>query len=298
MNNSFVLYTNYAEILQGLTMEEMGYIFKAILEYQATGKIIDLPKQLLIPFRFIKNQMDIDKEKYNQIKQARSEAGKMGGAPKGNKNAQNKQNKQNSLTKNNQNKQNNQNKHNDNVNDNVNNNENVIKDKEKEINKEKETEKQTPMSQAQQPPALLPDKPKPKPKPIEPKTPQAEVYEYFAAKYRKLTGIKYLSKKEDFINLAKLIKDYGTELVKQKINWLEIGCLHPGVFWFATDKSDFTIGALKTQWNAIIPKLTAEQKKEEERRRKEEEMQKRIIAGLEAEEQIRRQANVGNIGRV
>ena len=64
MENSFVLYTSYKEILQDLTVEEMGYIFKAILEYKDTGKIIDLPKPLLITFRFIKNQLDMDKEKY------------------------------------------------------------------------------------------------------------------------------------------------------------------------------------------------------------------------------------------
>lgn len=251
MNKSFVLYTNYAEILQGLTMEEMGYIFKAILEYQATGKTIDLPKQLLIPFRFIKNQMDIDKEKYNQIKQARSEAGKMGGAPKGNKNAQNKQNKQISLTKNNQNKQNNQNKHNDNVNDNVNVNENV---KEKEIKKEKE-------NQAETAPLALPQTKQI----LKPKTlnRQQLLYEYFSGKYKANTGLEYLPAKKDFVILAELLKTYTPEQIRQKIDWLETGCLHGGVFWFANDINDFTIGTLKSQWNHILPKLTEEQKKQQ-----------------------------------
>ena len=112
MENSFVLYTSYKDILQDLTIEEMGYIFKAILEYKDTGKIIDLPKPLLITFRFIKNQLDMDKEKYIAKIEKLKANGLKGGRPK---KQENKNQKANGFFKN----------HNVNDNDNVNVNVNV-----------------------------------------------------------------------------------------------------------------------------------------------------------------------------
>lgn len=111
-------------------------------------------------------------------------------------------------------------------------------------------------------------------------TTQAQVYGYFAELYKKHTKIEYLSKKIDFINLAKLIKQYGVELVKQKIDWLLTGCLN-SVFWFSKDINDFTISTLYTQWNYILPKLTEEQKREQQKKKKEEEQKRRILEQLE-----------------
>lgn len=129
------------------------------------------------------------------------------------------------------------------------------------------------------------------------RTPQQEIYDYFSAKYKQLTGIDYKPDGKDFILIAKLLKNYEFDIIKTKIDWLEVGC-KKSIFWFAKNINDFTIATLSAQWNRIFPQLTEEQKKQLEKKRKEEEMRKRIIAGLEAEEQIRRQANVGNIGRV
>lgn len=36
LNSSFVLYTSYFEILQDLSNEKMGELFRAILEYKST----------------------------------------------------------------------------------------------------------------------------------------------------------------------------------------------------------------------------------------------------------------------
>ena len=114
-NQSFVLYTSYAEILEGLSIEQMGYIFKAILEYKTTKKTTDLPVDLMVVFKFIKNQLDIDEKKYKDKTLKASINGRKGGAPKGNQNAK-KQPKQPKTT---------ENKHNDNDNVNVNDNDNV-----------------------------------------------------------------------------------------------------------------------------------------------------------------------------
>ena len=84
-NNSFVLYTNYFEILNELSTEDAGYIFKAILEYKATGNF-QIPNHLLIAFKFIKNQLDIDNSKYQEKCEKAKANGLRGGRPKNPKN--------------------------------------------------------------------------------------------------------------------------------------------------------------------------------------------------------------------
>ena len=115
------------------------------------------------------------------------------------------------------------------------------------------------------------------------KSPQEEVFEYFAKLYKNETNIDYLGKRIDYINLAKLIKKYGKALVIQKINWLLVGCKH-SVFFFSKDISDFNISTLTTQWDRILPKLTEEQKKEEANRKKEEEQERRVQEELAKDE--------------
>lgn len=110
-NQSFVLYTNYYEILADLPNEKLGELFRAILEYKTTKKQPVVSVDLLVVFKFIKNQLDIDEEKYNKKRSKNADNGRKGGAPKGNQNAK----KQPKTT---------QNKHNDN--DNVNVNDNVL----------------------------------------------------------------------------------------------------------------------------------------------------------------------------
>ena len=112
-NNSFVLYTNYFEILNELSTEDAGHIFKAILEYKATGNF-QIPNHLLIAFKFIKNQLDIDNTKYQEKCEKAKANGLKGGRPKNQKN-QTVSKKLNGYFE----------KHNDNENDNVNDNENV-----------------------------------------------------------------------------------------------------------------------------------------------------------------------------
>ena len=59
MKNSFILYTNYFDILKDLSDSDLGIMFRAILSYQTNGEY-NIPKHLELAFKFIKNQLDID----------------------------------------------------------------------------------------------------------------------------------------------------------------------------------------------------------------------------------------------
>lgn len=76
--DSFILYTSFYEPLKYLTDLQMGKLFKAIFEYQINGndKVDD---DIRIAFEFIKNQLNIDAEKWEDKKSKRSDAGRIGG---------------------------------------------------------------------------------------------------------------------------------------------------------------------------------------------------------------------------
>lgn len=114
---------------------------------------------------------------------------------------------------------------------------------------------------------------------VKKKSPQAIMGDYFKSIYKRHTGYEYLAKAKDYTLLAELIKEYGMEKVKQKIEWLEVGCKNR-VFWFAKESgiNSFTIGKLYSQWNEILPQYTAEQLKAQEEQKKEEERMKRVLA--------------------
>lgn len=124
--DSFILYTEQKEVLDKLTDEQAGRLFKAIYEYAATNNLPKLDSLLdlvVIPF---KQNIDRNNEKWEEIKKKRSVAGKLGAEIKKQKQAneanakfvkQNKQNKANEAVNVNVN---------DNVNVNVNDNANVI----------------------------------------------------------------------------------------------------------------------------------------------------------------------------
>ena len=103
----FIMFLSFADIIQDLTDEEAGRLLKAIMQHEG-GEEVDLGNDRLLKVAYTAITSDIDRqgEKWEKTRYARSEAGKLGGAPKGNKNAsKNKQNKQ-EQTKTNKNKQN------------------------------------------------------------------------------------------------------------------------------------------------------------------------------------------------
>lgn len=88
---SFLLYTDRWKEIQMLSNEQCGVLFKAIFTYVNTGVRLetnDLTLQVL--FSVLTSQIDEGTRRWEATRKARSEAGKKGGAPKGNKNAANK----------------------------------------------------------------------------------------------------------------------------------------------------------------------------------------------------------------
>lgn len=82
MKDSFVLYTSIKDVLDELTDEEAGILFKAIVEYQATGEVPELPRCLKLFFITVKQDLDRNNEKYEETCRQRRENGKKGGRPK------------------------------------------------------------------------------------------------------------------------------------------------------------------------------------------------------------------------
>lgn len=89
--NSFKLYNDSLSILELLSDEEAGQLFKAIYQY-VIGKRKTLPdfgdnRTLVIAFTPIKNYIDRDTEKYIQKCMENQENGKKGGRPPKNNSA-------------------------------------------------------------------------------------------------------------------------------------------------------------------------------------------------------------------
>ena len=245
---SFVFYVSFLEGIEGLTDEGQLKVYKAVTNFALRGieptNLEGIEKSI---FALIKPQILANNKKYKD--------GCKGGRPT----KQEKTNKKNHRLLNKKTNGYENKKPNDNENENVNENVNV---------NENDNDKQ--IEQPKQPVAVVPKK-----------IPQQRVFDYFADKYKALTGFKYKSKSSDFVNLAKLIKDYGEDKVNQKIDWLEVGCVNR-VFWFTKTSgiNSFTIGKLYSQWNEILPMLTEEQRRQQEQKKKEEESMKRVLANV------------------
>ncbi len=111
------------------------------------------------------------------------------------------------------------------------------------------------------PPASKKDPKTSKPKADAPNTPQAEAVEYFESAYVELTnGQPFKSSTKDFVSMARLIKNFGADTVREKIDQLAFFCLQ-GNSWFAKSAADFTIGTLETHWNSLIEPAVVQSQK-------------------------------------
>ena len=91
MKNSFVLYTEYAKHLTLLSMEQRGVLFTAIMAFETGEEMPEMDGMTKMAFSFISEQLSRDKEKYESICKKRSEAGRNGGRPKANADAENQE---------------------------------------------------------------------------------------------------------------------------------------------------------------------------------------------------------------
>lgn len=64
MNDSFILYTSYYAIIEGLTDEQLGKLMRAIFIYARDGEIICLEPVVRMAFAFIKDNIERNQDKY------------------------------------------------------------------------------------------------------------------------------------------------------------------------------------------------------------------------------------------
>lgn len=260
---SFVFYASFYNAIKEIPNENQLKVYQAITNFALTGEEpTDLNGIEKAVFILVKPQIIANNQKYTN--------GCGGGRPKKEEKTKKKNTKKTNgyeSKKPNRNQTETETKPNENENENVNDNDNVNEN----VNNNTEQPKQQV--------AIVPKK-----------TPQQRIFDYFANKYKALTGFKYKSQSSDFVNLVKLLKDYKEEEIIQKIDWLEVGCKNR-VFWFAKESgiNSFTIGKLYSQWNEILPQYTAEQLKAQAEQKKEEERMKRVLAEAKKLREERRQ---------
>lgn len=85
--DSFILYTEQKAVLDKLTDEQAGKLIKAIYEYEETGIMPELDTVLDLVITPFKTALDKNADKWEEIKQKRSEAGKIGAEKKKQKEA-------------------------------------------------------------------------------------------------------------------------------------------------------------------------------------------------------------------
>ena len=81
MKDSFVIYTKYEEQINMLTDEQAGVLFRALMRYQNGAELPAMDGVTAMAFSFIKQQMDFDNHKYEEICQANKANGQLGGRP-------------------------------------------------------------------------------------------------------------------------------------------------------------------------------------------------------------------------
>ncbi len=86
---SFIIYSSFYRPVEILSDEQLGRLFRAICLYQL-GEQVEVADDIVTAYRFFVNQFELDNAKYAQRVEAKSRAGRCGGAPRGNSNARKK----------------------------------------------------------------------------------------------------------------------------------------------------------------------------------------------------------------
>ena len=82
MKNSFVIYYSYLENLEDLTDEQFGKLFRALFYYEINRQEPNFTGGLKIAFNFIKQDLDANLEKYENICEKNRLNGLKGGRPR------------------------------------------------------------------------------------------------------------------------------------------------------------------------------------------------------------------------
>jgi hypothetical protein len=90
---NLILGERYKSIFNDLSDKQAGALIKAVFNYHFDLELAAFSDlEIKTAFKFLKQDIDFNKAKYAEVSEIRKEAGKQGGAPQGNGNA-NKQNK-------------------------------------------------------------------------------------------------------------------------------------------------------------------------------------------------------------
>ena len=85
---AFLVYYDWESLFNSLdNNEQAGELIKALFAFAKRGEIAEFTGALKMAFVFMSQQLERDADKWEEICSQRSEAGRKGGAPKGNKNA-------------------------------------------------------------------------------------------------------------------------------------------------------------------------------------------------------------------
>ena len=87
-NKSFQVYKDWEEYLDGLEVEEIGELFKALFAFAKRGKQAEFVGALKMVFIMMRQSIERDGEKWEQTAQRRKDGGKRGGRPSANENQQ------------------------------------------------------------------------------------------------------------------------------------------------------------------------------------------------------------------
>lgn len=82
MRDSFVVYTEWGAQFELLTDKQRSDLIMAIFDYQREKPVQELDAATSMAFSFIKAALDRDAEKWEEVREKRREAGKLGGRPK------------------------------------------------------------------------------------------------------------------------------------------------------------------------------------------------------------------------
>lgn len=86
MKDSFIIYTKINEVLKELTDDQKGKLFQAIIDYEMTGEIPAIDDALVkVSFIPVRQDLDVNNEKWEETVKARQEAGRKGGLAKASK---------------------------------------------------------------------------------------------------------------------------------------------------------------------------------------------------------------------
>ena len=80
--NSFIIYYGYQEALEDLTDEQVGKLFRALINYDRDRIEPKFTGVLNVAFKFIKTDLDANLDKYENICERNKQNGKLGGRPK------------------------------------------------------------------------------------------------------------------------------------------------------------------------------------------------------------------------